>query len=53
MEFELTLQNYVNKHTADPENVEGKRKMKRINLQDLKLTQTRYQNLFVPTINCL
>ncbi len=26
MEFELTLQNFINKHTADPENVQGKKK---------------------------
>jgi hypothetical protein len=26
MEFELALQNYNNKHTTDPENVQGKKK---------------------------
>jgi hypothetical protein len=26
MEFELTLQNFINKHTADAENVQGKKK---------------------------
>jgi hypothetical protein len=29
----------------------GKRKMKRINLQDVKLTQTRCQNLYVSTMS--
>jgi hypothetical protein len=32
MEFELTLQNCINKHTANPENVQGKKKNERINL---------------------
>jgi hypothetical protein len=26
MEFELPLQNSINKHTTDPENVQGKKK---------------------------
>jgi hypothetical protein len=26
MEFELTVQNFINKHTIDPKNVRGKKK---------------------------
>jgi hypothetical protein len=35
----LTLQNFINKHIANLEN--EKLKIKKINLQDVKLTQTR------------
>jgi hypothetical protein len=45
--------NFINKHIADPENVQRKKKNDKINLQDLKLTQTRCENLFVSTTNQL
>jgi hypothetical protein len=48
----LTLQNLINKHTADLESLQGKRKLKKINLQYVKQTQTRCQNLCVSTTNC-
>jgi hypothetical protein len=34
----LTWQNFIDKHTVDLENENGKRKMKRIHLQDVKQT---------------
>jgi hypothetical protein len=37
----LTLQNFINKHIANLKNV--KLKIKKINLQDMKLRQTRCQ----------
>jgi FKBP-type peptidyl-prolyl cis-trans isomerase (trigger factor) len=43
-----TLQNIINKHT-----IEGIRKKKRGNLQEVKLAQIRCQNLFVSKINPL
>ncbi len=49
----LTLQNFINKHIVDLENVQGEKKKKRINLQDVKLTQIKCQNLFVSTIDYL
>jgi hypothetical protein len=37
----LTLQNFINIHTTDPEMYKEKRKMKRINLHDVKLTDVK------------
>jgi hypothetical protein len=37
----LTLQNFINIHTTDPEMYKEKRKMKRINLQDVKLIDVK------------
>jgi hypothetical protein len=47
----LTLQNLINKHIVDLEN--EKIKNKKINLQDVKLTQIKCQNLFVSTTDRL
>ncbi len=43
--IDATLQNFIDKHTVDSENVQKHKKKKRENLQDVKLGQTRCQNL--------
>jgi len=43
-----TLQNFINKNPIDLENLQrNKKKKKKENLQDVKLAQSRYQNLSI------
>jgi hypothetical protein len=46
-----TLQNFMNEHTIDLENVQNNKKRKREKLHDIKLTETRCQNLSMSKIN--
>jgi len=52
--FDATLQNFIYKHTIDRgETCKGIREMKRENLHDVKLAQTRCQNFSMSKIDHL
>ncbi len=46
-----TLQNFINEYTINLENVQRNKKRKRKKLLDVKLTQTKCQNLSMSKIN--
>jgi hypothetical protein len=50
---DATLQNFIDRHTIDFKNVQRDNKKKGENLQDIKLTQTRCQNLSMSKIDHL
>ncbi len=48
-----TLQKFINEYTINLENVQRNKKRKREKLHDVKLIQTKCQNLSMSKINCM